>query len=295
MAHAVRTQLVYTEKDRCRVCYTCVRECPVKAIRIINGQAEVINERCIGCGNCVKVCSQGAKNYIRTTGAVWGILAGHRPKVALVAPSFPAEFQEIAPEILVGMLRRLGFDYVVEVGFGADLVARAYDQMITDGEHGPTISSDCPAIVFYVEHYYPHLVPSLAPLASPVVAMARVIRQRIGQDCATVFIGPCISKKVESDELDEVITFTELRDMLTDLGIRAEDTEPSGFDPPHAGRGAIFPVSRGMLNTIRREEDGDDIGIVVAEGRVQFREAIREFDSGLLGICICNCFAARVA
>jgi signal transduction histidine kinase/Fe-S-cluster-containing hydrogenase component 2 len=255
----------------------------VKAIRIINGQAEVINERCIGCGNCVKVCSQGAKNYIRTTGVVWGILTGHRPKVALVAPSFPAEFQEIAPEILVGMIRGLGFDYVVEVGFGADLVAREYDRMMTDGEHGPSISSDCPAIVFYVEHYYPHLVPSLAPIVSPVVAMARVIRERISKDCATVFIGPCISKKVESDELDEVITFTELRDMFTDRGIRPGDTEPSSFDPPHAGRGAIFPVSRGMLNTLRREEDADGTGIVVAEGRIQFREAIREFDSGLLG------------
>ncbi|HRZ75764.1 MAG TPA: [Fe-Fe] hydrogenase large subunit C-terminal domain-containing protein [Bacteroidales bacterium] len=283
MAHAARKQLVYTEKDRCRVCYTCVRECPVKAIRIINGQAEVINERCIGCGNCVRVCSQGAKDFIRTTGVVWSILASHRPRVALVAPSFPAEFQEIDAPTLVGMIRRLGFDQVVEVGFGADLVAREYERMMNEGRHGPSISSDCPAIVFYVEHYYPHLVPALAPIASPVVAMARVMRQRLGPDCATVFIGPCISKKVESDELDEVITFTELRQMFLDGGIRSEGTTASAFDPPHAGKGAIFPVSRGLLNTLKRDEDEKENGIIVAEGRVQFREAIREFDSGLLG------------
>ena len=47
--------LVYTVKDRCRVCYTCVRECPVKAIRIVDGQAEVVTERCIACGNCTIV------------------------------------------------------------------------------------------------------------------------------------------------------------------------------------------------------------------------------------------------
>ena len=53
--------LVSTIKERCRVCYTCVRECPAKAIRIVERQAEVIPERCIGCGNCVRVCSQHAK------------------------------------------------------------------------------------------------------------------------------------------------------------------------------------------------------------------------------------------
>ena len=48
MSHSYHRQLVFTIKDRCRVCYTCVRECPVKAIRIMNGQAEVMNDRCIG-------------------------------------------------------------------------------------------------------------------------------------------------------------------------------------------------------------------------------------------------------
>ncbi|MDD3688069.1 MAG: 4Fe-4S binding protein, partial [Bacteroidales bacterium] len=47
--------LVFTIADRCKTCYTCIRECPAKAIRMQNGQANVIPERCIGCGNCVKV------------------------------------------------------------------------------------------------------------------------------------------------------------------------------------------------------------------------------------------------
>lgn len=284
MAHAKLRQLVYTEKDRCRVCYTCVRECPVKAIRILNGQAEVIHERCIGCGNCVKVCSQGAKNFIHNTEEVKSILRRKEKKIALVAPSFPAEFEEIADyRKLVGMIRALGFDQVVEVGFGADLVAREYDRLISDDKNEATISSDCPAIVFYIEHYYPHLVDKLAPVASPMVAMTRVMRKEHAEDANIVFIGPCIAKKAESDEIDQAITFTELRELFREADIREESIKASDFDSPHAAKGAIFPVSRGLLQTLNKKEDVVEGDITVAEGRVHFREAIREFDAGQLG------------
>src|SRR5512135_1061689 len=104
--------LVYTIKELCRTCYTCVRECPAKAIRIVGGQAEVIDERCIACGNCTKVCSQGAKVFLNTTDRVIRLLNSCPDVVALVAPSFPAEFAEIPDyTVLVGMIRALGFRY----------------------------------------------------------------------------------------------------------------------------------------------------------------------------------------
>jgi ferredoxin len=53
--------IVTTISDRCKRCYSCVRECPASAIRVIDAQAQVIEERCIACGHCVKVCSQDAK------------------------------------------------------------------------------------------------------------------------------------------------------------------------------------------------------------------------------------------
>ncbi|HDJ34531.1 MAG TPA: 4Fe-4S dicluster domain-containing protein, partial [Bacteroidetes bacterium] len=124
-------RLVYTVKDRCKMCYTCVRECPVKAIRIRNGQAEVISERCIGCGNCVKVCSQGAKTFLDSKQDVYAMLQSGRPVVAMVAPSFPAEFTDISNyQVLVGMIRELGFHSVVEVAFGADMVSREYRKLL---------------------------------------------------------------------------------------------------------------------------------------------------------------------
>lgn len=276
-------KLVITLKDRCRVCYTCVRECPAKAIKIINGQAEILIERCIGCGNCTKVCSQGAKVYQRSGNEVEGLLEAPGKVAAIVAPSFPAEFIEIEDyKVLVGMIKSLGFDYVFEVGFGADLVAVKYQKILESDDLKRYISSDCPAIVNYVEHYHPELVPSLARIVSPMVAMTRAVKKKHGQNLKVVFIGPCVAKKQESDEVTEILTFAELRELFRKRDIHPRNTEPVAFDPPYAGKGSIFPISRGLLQTIDIKESAFEGNIIVAEGRADFQEALKEFEAGLI-------------
>ncbi|MEI6682234.1 MAG: [Fe-Fe] hydrogenase large subunit C-terminal domain-containing protein [Bacteroidota bacterium] len=283
MSHSYNRQLVFTLKDRCRVCFTCVRECPVKAIKIINGQAEVINDRCIGCGNCVKVCSQGAKIPLDSVDAVFNLLKSESTIAACIAPSFPAEFDEITDHRkLVGMIHKLGFDYVTEVSFGADIVAREYEKKIKNEGLEGDISSDCPAIVYFIRHYHPDMVPFLVPIASPMVAMTRVLKEKHGNALKVVFIGPCFAKKAETDEVDEVLTFRELRDMFDKENIRAESTEPSDFDPPHSGKGAIFPISRGLYYTANNQESIPEEHVIIAEGQVNYKEAIREFEEGYI-------------
>ncbi|HBB90532.1 MAG TPA: histidine kinase [Bacteroidales bacterium] len=283
MTEVLYKKLVTTIPDLCRVCYTCVRECPAKAIRIENGQAEVMHERCIGCGNCVQVCSQHAKVYLNEEKEVLALLKSELPVAALVAPSFPAEFADFENlRELIGMIRTLGFNYVCEVAFGADLVAQDFRTVISDENHPAVISSDCPAVVYYVRHYHPNLVPSLARVASPMVAMTRVVRKKYGPNLRTVFIGPCISKKAESNEVDCVLTFQELRHLFKSQGIKAGQAMPSDFDSPLAGRGMIFPVKRGMLQTLNIPEDLFDGNILVAEGKVNFPAAIAEFENGAI-------------
>lgn len=290
---------VQTIKERCRVCYTCVRECPAKAIGISEGQARVIPERCIGCGNCARVCSQGAKQVLDGTCEVARLLKGGGKIAAIVAPSFPAEFEEWAPETLVGMLRALGFAYVHEVGFGADLVARRYRELLESDRTANYIATTCPALVGYVERYYPDLVPRLAPIVSPMIASARILRRLYGPEVPIVFIGPCIAKKGEAagdavaGEVAAVLTFAELRQMLADAGLNPAKIEPAEFDPPRGGPGGLFPISRGLLQAAEIKEDLMDGEVMATDGRTSFVEAIQaeaanSLDVRLLEVLCCN-------
>ena len=66
------------------------------------------------------------------------------------------------------------------------------------------------------------------------------------------------------------------------MDITPENTTPSDFDPPLGGKGAIFPVSRGLYYTSNSKEDIPEERVIIAEGRVNFKEAIREFEEGLI-------------
>lgn len=285
MAISNETPLVTTIRERCRVCFTCVRECPAKAIRIVEGQAEVIPNRCIGCGNCVRVCSQQAKRTLSAVEAVNDLLAGPDPVAALIAPSFAAEFGEDDYPIVLGAVKRLGFMALHEVAFGAELVALGYRKLLASDDDRHWISTACPAIVTYIEKYHPELVPNLAPIVSPMVAMARVLKQIHGPKIKIVFVGPCIAKKSEAmdnREVDQVLTFRELRLMLLQHGLSFDPHRTADFDAPQAGTGSLFPLTGGLLDTAKLEENLLNTDYVSADGRANFVKAIEEFEAGTL-------------
>src|SRR5664279_2174417 len=105
-----------------------------------------------------------------------------------------------------------------------------------------------------------------------MVAMARVLREIHGRDLRTVFIGPCLAKKVEASmselegEVDAVITFAELRTMFLSHGLEASSALASDFDPPHAGIGTLFPLNRGLFQAAGISEDLSNTEAVAAHG-----------------------------
>ncbi|HSV87078.1 MAG TPA: [Fe-Fe] hydrogenase large subunit C-terminal domain-containing protein [Bacteroidales bacterium] len=289
MEQPAQNQFIFTVKDRCRVCYACIRECPAKAIRIENGQAEIIQSRCIVCGNCVKVCSRSAKMFSFSIDRVKKLLREQPKVVAMVAPSIAAEFTDISDyRAFVGMIKALGFNYVNEVAFGAELVAHKYQELLSMHPDRTYISTSCPAIVSFVEKHHPQVIGALSPIVSPMIATAKVLKKLHGDNLRIVFIGPCIAKKGEavrnqySGLIDEVISFIELRRMFLEKGLTENNVESFEFDPPLAGKGAIFPISGGMLQTVDLEEDFIKGEIVVAEGKQEITGVLKEFEEGYL-------------
>lgn len=278
---------VYTVGEVCKKCYSCVRACPTKAIRVLSGQAHIIDSYCISCGRCVAACSQGAKRIRSAVDATARMLAGPGRKYALLAPSFPASFLDLAPEKLVGAIRALGFDGVFEVAFGADLVSRWYAERLRDlVENDPTgflITSPCPAVVEYVEKLFPALLPYLAPVASPMEAMAGVV-QAMDPEGRLVFIGPCVAKKEEaqrSGRIETVLTYVELLELFRRRSIDPTGAPESDFDPPHADLGRIYPVTGGLLKSAGIGSDILSDPVYVVEGAERVGDVLSILDNRL--------------
>ncbi len=273
--------IVSTIEDRCRRCYSCIRECPAKAIRVESGQAMVISERCIACGHCVKVCSQNAKHVYSEIDLVLKEFLGKYKTIAMVAPSFAASFPNHYLKFPTA-LKKLGFDEVVETAFGADLISEAYKNLYQSDDATTIITSSCPAIVNYIEMYHKELVPNLARVVSPMIALGRYIKTNQGEDVKVVFIGPCIAKKSESVNkevsgvIDAVLTFTEIKNMFLEEGIELKDLEDSHFDPPLGYLGKSYPLSGGLLKTSYISGDVLEKETIVVEGKKKIVELIDE-------------------
>lgn len=273
--------IVSTILDRCKRCYSCIRECPAQAIKVINGQARVISERCIACGHCVKVCSQDAKMIESDIDLVTMEILPTKKAVAIVAPSFAASFPDTYSKV-PSALRKIGFTQVVETAFGADLISSYYADEISSENRKTIISSSCPAVINYIEKYQIELVPNLAKIVSPMIAVGKYLKENLGNDTPIVFIGPCVAKKSEykSEEVDGVIeavlTFTELKEILHKYSINFDKLEESDFDPPHAYLGKSFPLAGGLLKTANVSGDILEKEIIVVEGKKKVLEIIEE-------------------
>lgn len=276
-----RMEPIYTEKTQCQDCYKCVRECPVKAIKVVDGSAMVIPEACILCGHCTEVCPVHAKKIRDDLDEAKALLASGAKVYASLAPSYRTEFSGLRTGKLINAMKSLGFAGVSETALGAQEVSASCARLLEEGENPVWISSCCPSVIHLIEQYHPDLVPYVTPVLSPLQAHARILKDEYGTDAKVIFFGPCIAKKNEADDyLDLALTFSDLRRWFTQ-----EDTdwlslsEEGEFTPRAAGEGGLYPVDGGMIDGIKLCGAPENTLYMSFSGVENVREALQELQT----------------
>lgn len=209
--------------------------------------------------------------------------------LCLLAPSFISEFDY---PTIVYRLRKLGFDKVLELTYGAKMANIAYYQVLKEsvekGEKKTWIASPCPTLVGFIKAQYPHLVENLIPVHSPMGCMG-LICKKFYPDHRVVFIGPCVTKKVEArDEqvknIDEVLTFKDLQKVFEEKKIPEEIVENEycvTFDKFYNDYTKIFPISGGLSSTLHYKSILKKREVLVMETTKELTKIFDDFEDGV--------------
>lgn len=264
------------DQARCIKCKKCVLECPYHsivetgrpcaeacAVKAIGsdylGRAEINETKCVSCGGCVTACPFGA---IADKSQIYQVIQSIKkdPEVyAIIAPSFTGQFGPLTtPAQVKEAIRQLGIRDVIEVGLGADLTTmnEAKEFLETVPEKQPFMgTSCCYSWKLMVEKNFPDQNGLISESSTPMIYTAQQIKKK-HPNCKVVFIGPCISKKLEGlqkhvrEMVDFVITYEELMGMFVAKNIEpsAIETEEVLKDASKTARG--YAVSGGVAHAV---------------------------------------------
>jgi len=300
-----RSPSIIRDMDKCILCRRCEMMCndfqTVGALSGINRgfqsvvatafEQDLIKSPCTFCGQCVAVCPTGALTEVDHTNQIIRLLANPRKTVVVqTAPAVRAALGEefglepgtLVTGKLVSALKQLGFDYVFDTDFAADLTIMEEGTELLkrlsnflDGkkeETLPILTSCCPAWVNFFEEYFPELgdIPSTA--RSPQQMFGSVAKtyfaEKIGvdrKDMVVVSIMPCLAKKYEcqrdefkvdgNPDVDYALSTRELAALIKQANIDFLSLPDAEFDKPlgeSTGAGVIFGTTGGVIEAAVR-------------------------------------------
>lgn len=290
------------DSAKCIKCMRCIQVCDkVQNLKVwdlegtgsrttvnVAGHKTIEQADCSLCGQCITHCPVGALRERSDTGKVWKAIADKdKIVVAQVAPAVRAAWGEelgLAPEDatigkIMDSLKRMGFDYVFDTVFSADLTimeeGHEFVQRFTSGElkDRPMFTSCCPGWIRFIKSQFPHLVKYLSTAKSPQqmfgAAMKTYFAQKLGvspDKIFTVSVMPCVAKKAEREmelfyeeyaghDVDVVVTTRELVKMIRSAHIRPETLVDIESDRPMqegTGAGVIFGATGGVMEAALR-------------------------------------------
>lgn len=260
----------------------CEESCPVGAItKDEDGIEHIDPDKCIYCGKCMVACPFGAVMEKSHLVEVFKALRSERRTVALVAPAIAGQFRSGIEHIL-GAIRRLGFDDVIEVAKGADQTtaheAAEFVEKMKEGQAFMTTSC-CPSYTSLVRKHLPEIAPFVSGTHTPLYYTAAYAREK-HPDAVLVFIGPCLAKRYETyvdPNTDYMLSFEEVGAMFVAKGIDVASSPAAEMDASIDGTSRGYAASTGVMNAVRsrlKEGEGVQLRPVVINGLD--RTAIRE-------------------
>lgn len=190
------------DTDKCEGRMKCMRVCPTQAIRVRNGKAAIIEEKCIDCGECITACPH---NAIVPLTDPFGELTKFRYTVAIPSPALYAQFgREILPEKILSGIKKLGFDSAFDLALTCGEVSFAIQEYLRDyNGPKPLISNACPAVVRLIQVKYPQLIEQLIPIELPRELAGREIKKRLSKqleidekEIGAFYLTPCPVKMI---------------------------------------------------------------------------------------------------
>jgi len=287
---------VEIDGTQCIDCRNCIDACSLlQNINYLEIQGKGMNQEivptkdknigCILCGQCAVHCPVSAAQEQTHWQEVEDIIKENK-KVVVVqfAPSirvsigeeFNMPYGEIVTDQIVEALKMLGFDYVFDVSFAADVTtlveADELIERIKNGGTMPMLTSCCPSWIRYVEFYRPDLIPNLTTSRSPQIHGGGIIKTYWAEkvkidpkDIVVVSIMPCTSKKYEASRselkingenpVDYVLTTRELAFLIKKSNIDFANLKGQGADEPlgeYTGAGVIYGGSGGVMESALR-------------------------------------------
>jgi iron only hydrogenase large subunit-like protein len=250
-------QVIKVVEDKCVNCHRCIMVCPVKMCN--DGSKAIIDhhpELCIGCGECIKACTHGARVGIDDFNLFMEDLQKGEDVIAIVAPAVAASFEGAYLKVN-GFLKALGVKAVFDVSFGAELTIKSYIAYRKAANPTMIIAQPCSTLVSFIEIYRPELIPYLVPVDSPMIHTMKMIKRFYPQykRCKIAAISPCYSKRREFDAVgmgDYNVGFRSIQQHLETQGKSINVYPMVEYDNPSAERAVLFSSPGGLMRTLQR-------------------------------------------
>ena len=195
--HSIRIDM-----EKCEGRMKCMRVCPTQAIRVRDGKAVIIEEKCIDCGECITACPHSA---IVPLTDPFGELTKFRYTVAIPSPALYAQFgREILPEKILAGIKKLGFDSAFDLALTCGEVSFAIQEYVRDYKGPkPLISNACPTVVRLIQVKYPELIDQIIPIELPRELAGREIKKKLSKqleidekEIGAFYLTPCPVKMI---------------------------------------------------------------------------------------------------